>query len=165
MRLYCWPRTTQEKPKLLSSTTTPSIRNSSVGCSKAILLNIQKSEVCTQISVPKSSNRGQLSSCEDIISAAWPDTWQQSHTMERKLLCTSLMKLTELWNLNYSNQNLRTKVHKNDPTKFWNICFSKKKAQHNFCLFRFKVSIHKVFHQQPLHTMVLLYVVKSQQHI
>ena len=41
-----------------------------------------------------------------------------------------------------------TKVHKHDPTKFPNIYFSKKKAQHNFCSFRFKVSIHKVFHQQ-----------------
>ena len=30
-----------------------------------------------------------------------------------------------------------------DPTKFPNIYFSKKKAQHNFCSFRFKVSIHK----------------------
>ena len=34
-----------------------------------------------------------------------------------------------------------------DPTKVTNIYFSKKKAQHNFCSFRFKVSIHKVFHQ------------------
>ena len=34
-----------------------------------------------------------------------------------------------------------------DPTKFPNIYFSKKKAQHNFSSFRFKVSIHKVFHQ------------------
>ena len=34
-----------------------------------------------------------------------------------------------------------------DPTKFSNIYFSKKKAQQNFCSFRFKVSIHKVFHQ------------------
>ena len=34
-----------------------------------------------------------------------------------------------------------------DPTKFSNIYFSKKKVQHNFCSFRFKVSIHKVFHQ------------------
>ena len=34
-----------------------------------------------------------------------------------------------------------------DPTKFRNIYFSKKKAQHNNCSFRFKVSIHKVFHQ------------------
>ena len=41
-----------------------------------------------------------------------------------------------------------TKVHKHDPTKFPNLYFSKKKAQHNFCSFGFKVSIHKVFHQQ-----------------
>ena len=41
-----------------------------------------------------------------------------------------------------------TKDHKHDPTKFPNIYFSKKKAQHNFCSFRFKVSIHNVFHQQ-----------------
>ena len=34
-----------------------------------------------------------------------------------------------------------------DPTKFPNIYSSKKKAQQNFCSFRFKVSIHKVFHQ------------------
>ena len=34
-----------------------------------------------------------------------------------------------------------------DPTKFPNIYFNKTKAQHNFCLFRFKVSIHKIFHQ------------------
>ena len=50
-------------------------------------------------------------------------------------------------NLNYCNQKLRTKVHMHDPTKFPNIYFSKKKAQHSFCSFRFKVSIHKVFHQ------------------
>ena len=45
------------------------------------------------------------------------------------------------------NQKLRTKVHMHDPTKFPNIYFSKKKAQWNFCSFRFKVSIHEVFHQ------------------
>ena len=39
-----------------------------------------------------------------------------------------------------------------DPTKFPNIYFSKKKAQQNFCSFRFKVSIHKVFHQDRLFT-------------
>ena len=43
---------------------------------------------------------------------------------------------------------LRTNVHMHDPTKFPNICFSKKKALNNFCLFRFKVSIHKVFNQR-----------------
>ena len=40
-----------------------------------------------------------------------------------------------------------TKVHMHDPTNFPNIYFSKKKVQHNFCSFRFKVSIHKVFHE------------------
>ena len=35
-----------------------------------------------------------------------------------------------------------------DPTEFPNIYYSKKKAQHIFCSFRFKVSIHNVFHQQ-----------------
>ena len=34
-----------------------------------------------------------------------------------------------------------------DPAKFPNIYFSKKKAQQKFCSFKFKVSIHKVFHQ------------------
>ena len=34
-----------------------------------------------------------------------------------------------------------------DPTKFSNIYFSKKKAQRNSGLIRFKVSIHKFFHQ------------------
>ena len=53
----------------------------------------------------------------------------------------------ELCNLNYCNQNIRTKVHKDDPTRFPNICLSKKKAQDNFCSFRFKVSVQKVFHQ------------------
>ena len=43
---------------------------------------------------------------------------------------------------------VRTKVHKHGPTRSPNIFVSKKKAQHNFCSFRFKVSIHKVFHQQ-----------------
>ena len=38
------------------------------------------------------------------------------------------------------------KPHMHDPTKFPNIYFSKKKAQHNFCPFRFKVSIHKELH-------------------
>ena len=39
-----------------------------------------------------------------------------------------------------------------DPTKFPNIYFSKKKGQHKFCLFRFKVPIHKKFrstHSSP----------------
>ena len=44
-----------------------------------------------------------------------------------------------------------TKVHKHDPTKFPNIYFSKKKAPHNFCSFRFKVFIHKVFHKVFIH--------------
>ena len=39
-----------------------------------------------------------------------------------------------------------------DPTKFSNICVTKKKAQHNFCSFRFKVSIDKVFLQDRLFT-------------
>ena len=34
-----------------------------------------------------------------------------------------------------------------DPIEFPNIYFGKTKAQHNFCSLRFKVSIHKVFHQ------------------
>ena len=34
-----------------------------------------------------------------------------------------------------------------DPMKFPSIYFSNKKAQLNFCSFRFKVFIHKVFHQ------------------
>ena len=34
-----------------------------------------------------------------------------------------------------------------DPAKFTNIYVSKNKAEQNFCPFRFKVSIHKVFHQ------------------
>ena len=63
-----------------------------------------------------------------------------------------------LWNLNHCNQNLRTKVHMHDPTKFLNIYFSKKKAQHNFCSFRFKVSIHKEFHQ---HTPPSIYFILS----
>ena len=54
----------------------------------------------------------------------------------------------ELCNLNYCYHIPMTKVHKHDPTKFPNIYFSKKKAQHNFCSFRFKVTIRKVFHQQ-----------------
>ena len=37
-----------------------------------------------------------------------------------------------------------------DPTKFPNIYFSKKKAQQNFCSFKFKVSIRKVFYQQNM---------------
>ena len=40
LRLYCCPTTTQEKPKLLSSTAAWNIRNSSVACSKAILLSL-----------------------------------------------------------------------------------------------------------------------------
>ena len=49
--------------------------------------------------------------------------------------------------MNCCNKKPRTKIHKHDPTRFPNIYFSKKKAQHNFCSLRFKVSIHKVFHQ------------------
>ena len=95
LRLYCFQTTTQEKPKLLSSTNSLNIRNSSVACSKAILLNIQKTEVFIYISIPKNSNRDRLRSCEDIISVAWPDTWQQSHTMERKFLCTWLVTIID----------------------------------------------------------------------
>ena len=51
--------------------------------------------------------------------------------------------------LNYCNQKIRTEVLNHDCSTFPNIYFSKKKAQHNFCSFRFKVSIYKVFHQQP----------------
>ena len=58
--------------------------------------NIQKTEVFIQISIPKNSNRGELRSCEDIIFLAWPDAWQQNHTMERKFLWKWLLKLTRL---------------------------------------------------------------------
>ena len=95
LRLYCFQTTTQEKPKLLSSINSLNIRNSSVACSKAILLNIQKTEVFIYISIPKNSNRDRLRSCEDIISVAWPDTWQQSNTMERKFLCTWLVTIID----------------------------------------------------------------------
>ena len=57
------------------------------------------------------------------------------------------MYMNYVYNLNYYNQKPRTKVRKHDPTEFPKIYFSKKKAQHNFCAFRFKVSIHKVFYQ------------------
>ena len=95
LRLYCFQTTTQEKPKLLSSINSLNIRNSSVACSKAILLNIQKTEVFIYISIPKNSNRDRLRSCEDIISVAWPDTWQQSNTMERKFLYTWLVTIID----------------------------------------------------------------------
>ena len=95
LRLYCFQTTTQEKPKLLSSINSLNIRNSSVACSKAILLNIQKTEVFIYISIPKNSNRDRLRSCEDIISVAWPDTWQQSNTMERKFSCTWLVTIID----------------------------------------------------------------------
>ena len=95
LRLYCFQTTTQVKPKLLSSINSLNIRNSSVACSKAILLNIQKTEVFIYISIPKNSNRDRLRSCEDIISVAWPDTWQQSNTMERKFSCTWLVTIID----------------------------------------------------------------------
>ena len=62
---------------------------------------------------------------------------------------------------------LRTNVHMHDPTKFPNICFSKKKALNNFCLFRFKVSIHKVFNQRtpPLKIFHLEFYVIVQYHL
>ena len=43
-----------------------------------------------------------------------------------------------------------TKVHKYDPTRFPNIFLSKKKAQHNFCSFKFSMFMHKVFHHYLL---------------
>ena len=55
------------------------------------------------------------------------------------------IRYKESRNLNFHNQKLRTKVHKHDPTKFPNIYFSKKKAQHNFCSFRLKCPFIKFF--------------------
>ena len=51
---------------------------------------------------------------------------------------------------NYCYQKLRLEVHKHDLTRFPNIYFNKKKAKQNFCSFRFKLSIHKVFNQHNL---------------
>ena len=59
---------------------------------------------------------------------------------------------------NYCNQKFRAKIHQHDPTKFPNIYFSKTKVQHNFCSFRFKLSIHEVFHQHLKSVLLLLQV-------
>ena len=47
--------------------------------------------------------------------------------------------IIELCNLNYCNQKLRTKTHMHDPTRFPNIYFREKKAQHNIFSFRFQI--------------------------
>ena len=51
-----------------------------------------------------------------------------------------------------------------DSTKFPNIYFSKKKAEHNDCSFRFKVFIHKVFHQHNTRLKLAKNQANTEQH-
>ena len=51
-----------------------------------------------------------------------------------------------------------------DPTKFSNFYFSKKKTQHSNCSLRFKVSIHKVFHQHNARLKLAKNQANAEQH-
>ena len=131
MRLYCCPVTTQEKTNFISSTTVAYQKFPSVNCSKALLLN--------PFSWKHSENWDFYTNFHS--KKLWRYhlccmNWKHNHTMKRKFLCTWLVKLTRL--LRFISMIL---------LNFQIFTLGRKKCSTTFCSFRFKVSIHKVFHK------------------